>query len=135
MMRRRLGAGWILGALTLSGCYSTVVTTKTIESGRSEQRAPLSISTPLWRSHWRVEADAIVSQLDVQQCRTSQAWTSSDVRTTRRIAHHTGGGVFLGFGALANVAAVATWEWGIDRRAPSRSRWVRLASFSRLEHD
>lgn len=109
-MRGRLGGIWVLGALACAGCYRTAITTETREGNRSERRVPAAAGAPIWRSSWRVEADAVVGELDVQACQAKRAWTSSDVRTTERIPYHSTGWAFVGLGSLASVTSAVTWD-------------------------
>lgn len=109
-MRGRIGGAWMLGALACVGCYRTAVTTDTREGQRSERRVPAAADAPLWRATWHVEADAVVGELDVQECQARRAWTTLDVRTTERIPYRSSGWAFVGVGSLASVTSAVTWD-------------------------
>lgn len=109
-MYGRLGKVWVAGMLACSGCYRTAVTTQTIERQRYERRVPLSASAPIWHASWHEEPDAIVGQLDVQECRTSRAWTSLQMRVTERTPYHSAGWAFVGLASVAAFVGAVAWD-------------------------
>lgn len=106
----------MLGALACTSCYRTAVTTETREGQRSERRVPAAADAPLWRATWHVEADAVVGELDAQECQAKRAWTTSDVRKTEHIPYHSTGWALVGLGTLASVTSAVTFNGEITAK-------------------
>jgi hypothetical protein len=101
---------WLAGVLLCGGCYRTTVTTKTVESQRTERRVPLDEASPLLRSRWQIEPDEVVGQLDLQTCQTTRAWTVTKTRTTDRKPQRELPWLGLGVGAAFAIGAAATYD-------------------------
>jgi hypothetical protein len=102
---------WVGAALCCAGCYRTTVVTNTIKRDRIERREPADDTAPLLRSSWRVEADAIIGRLDVQQCRALRQWTSLKVRVTTRTTNHSAGWTLVGIASVTGVIGAATLDY------------------------